>query len=96
MCRGSGGGGAVVLSSMPLPVPAPDPVLPSWQKGGGDVRVSSDEGEAELPEDMERPSCHYSPYHPRPVSVRMSALTLVFKHHKPLKSLYLFTDAPNF
>ncbi|XP_036433672.1 ataxin-7-like protein 1 [Colossoma macropomum] len=66
--RGSGGGGAVVLSSTPVPVPAPDPVLPSWQKCGGDVRVSSDEGEAELPEDTEKPSCHYSPYHPRPIS----------------------------
>ncbi|KAL7882381.1 hypothetical protein SRHO_G00000390 [Serrasalmus rhombeus] len=79
--RGSGGGGAVVLSSTPVPVPAPDPVVPSWQKCGGDARVSSDEGEAELPEDTEKPSCHYSPYHPRPISCCAFSSRLMGRGH---------------
>ncbi|XP_072528925.1 ataxin-7-like protein 1 isoform X2 [Salminus brasiliensis] len=66
--RGSGGGGAVVLSSTPVPVPAPDPILPSWQKYGGDAHVSSDEEEAELPEENEKPAYHNVPYHPQPMS----------------------------
>ncbi|KAI1888424.1 hypothetical protein AGOR_G00185000 [Albula goreensis] len=30
-------------------------------------RLSSDEGEAEVPDESERPDCHYSPRHPRPM-----------------------------
>ncbi|XP_030631949.1 ataxin-7-like protein 1 [Chanos chanos] len=63
--RTSGGGGAVVLSSMS--VPAPEPVA-SWQRPLGDERLSSDEGEAELPEEAERAYCHYATRHPRPMS----------------------------
>ncbi|XP_066525224.1 ataxin-7-like protein 1 [Hoplias malabaricus] len=66
--RSSEGGGAVVLSSTPVPMPAPDPVLPSWHKCGGDACLSSDEGESELPEEMEKTLCHFSLYHPRPLS----------------------------
>ncbi|KAK3518230.1 hypothetical protein QTP70_033918 [Hemibagrus guttatus] len=64
--RGSGGGGAVVLSSTTLP-PATDQI-PSCQRYGGDVHESSDEAEAEFAEEREKTSCHYSSYHPRPIS----------------------------
>ncbi|XP_016381154.1 ataxin-7-like protein 1 [Sinocyclocheilus rhinocerous] len=51
--------GAVVFSSAPVPPPEP---VPGWQ------RLSSDEGETDLPEESERLLCHYSPQHPRPLS----------------------------
>lgn len=71
--RSSGGGGAVVLSSTTLP--APDHVS-SCQRYGGDVQESSDEAEAELSEELEKTSWHYSSYHPRPVRVRTLGLPL--------------------
>lgn len=58
----------MALSSAPTPE-AP----PSWQKS--DARLSSDEGEADPPEDSEKPLCHYSPHHPRPLSVSVSHRT---------------------
>ncbi|XP_017349894.1 ataxin-7-like protein 1 isoform X1 [Ictalurus punctatus] len=63
--RGSGGGGAVVLCSTSLP--AIDQI-PSCQRYGGDVHESSDEAEAEVAEELEKTSCHYSSYHPQPIS----------------------------
>ncbi|KAF5893015.1 ataxin-7-like protein 1 [Clarias magur] len=63
--RGSGGGGAVVLGSATLP--APDQI-PSCHRHGVDVHESSDEAEAEFAEELEKSSCHYSSYHPRPIS----------------------------
>ncbi|XP_056604920.1 ataxin-7-like protein 1 [Triplophysa dalaica] len=61
--RVSGSGGAVAFSSAPAPLPeAP----PSWQKS--DARLSSDEGEADPPEECEKSLCHYSTHHPRPMS----------------------------
>lgn len=51
----------VVLSS------APEPAL-DWQRTSGDSRLSSDEGEADLPEETEKLMCHYSPRHPQPLS----------------------------
>ncbi len=62
ICRASSGGGAVVFSS--APVPPPEPAL-GWQQ----CPVSSDEGETDLLEESEKPPCHYSPQHPRPMSV---------------------------
>ncbi|XP_060759821.1 ataxin-7-like protein 1 isoform X3 [Neoarius graeffei] len=62
--RGTAAGGAVVLSSTTLPVPDH---IPSYQSYGGDVHESSDEAEAELAEELEKTSCHYSSYHPRPI-----------------------------
>ncbi|XP_060745357.1 ataxin-7-like protein 1 isoform X2 [Tachysurus vachellii] len=63
--RGSGSGGAVVLSSTTLP--ATDQI-PSCQRYSGDAHESSDEAEAEFAEELEKTSCHYSSYHPRPIS----------------------------
>ncbi|KAM9407342.1 ataxin-7-like protein 1 isoform 1-T1 [Salvelinus alpinus] len=73
--RVPGSGGAALLSSTP-PVPpgsTQDPPVPVWQRAGGDRdgRLSSDEGDPGTPDDPDidgdRPSCHYSPHHPRPL-----------------------------
>ncbi|TSX44498.1 Ataxin-7-like protein 1 [Bagarius yarrelli] len=63
--RGSGGGGTVVLSSTTLH--ATDQI-PGCQRYSGDVHESSDEAEAEFAEELEKTSCHYSSYHPRPIN----------------------------
>ncbi|KAI7792107.1 putative ataxin-7-like protein 1, partial [Triplophysa rosa] len=74
--RVSGSGGAVALSSAPAPPPeAP----PSWQKS--DTRLSSDEGEADPPEESEKPLCHYSPHHPRPMSCCAFSSRLMGRGH---------------
>ena len=65
--RSVGSRGAVMLNS--TPVPAADPV-PRWQRAAAESRLSSDEGETEASEDLEKPACHYSPRHPDPMSVR--------------------------
>ncbi|XP_076153180.1 ataxin-7-like protein 1 isoform X2 [Alosa pseudoharengus] len=65
MHRSVGSGGAMMLSSSA--VPAPDPA-PSWQRAAAESRLSSDEGETEASEDPEKPTCHYSPRHPHPMS----------------------------
>ncbi|KAK1790264.1 hypothetical protein P4O66_014174, partial [Electrophorus voltai] len=73
MHRGCGSGGAVVLSSAPgtAPAPAPAPaadLIPSWRRLGSDARISSDDGDSELVEEMEKPWCHTYMHHPRPLS----------------------------
>ncbi|XP_046729182.1 ataxin-7-like protein 1 isoform X3 [Silurus meridionalis] len=61
MQRGSfGGGGAVVLSSTTLPTPDQ---IAGCQRYGADVHESSDEAE-----EPEKTSCHYSLFHPQPIS----------------------------
>uniref|UniRef100_A0A3B1K0K3 Ataxin 7-like 1 n=1 Tax=Astyanax mexicanus TaxID=7994 RepID=A0A3B1K0K3_ASTMX len=90
--RGSGGGGAVVLSSTPVPVPVPDPVLPGWLTLGGESPVSSDEGEAELPE--EKPAYYHTPSHPQPISVRTPADLLIHPLYK-IYLLYLLYSSVN-
>lgn len=65
--RSSNGGGAVVLSSTTFPV---TDQIPSCPRYSGDIHESSDEAEVEFAEELERTSCHYSSYHPRPISVR--------------------------
>uniref|UniRef100_A0A1A7YLV1 Ataxin 7-like 1 n=1 Tax=Iconisemion striatum TaxID=60296 RepID=A0A1A7YLV1_9TELE len=61
-------------TSSPLPPPAPpapathpEPSPHSWVSAMGDSsRLSSDEGDAETPDDTDRPALHYSSHHPRP------------------------------
>ncbi|KAL2102707.1 hypothetical protein ACEWY4_001875 [Coilia grayii] len=66
MHRSAGSGGAAMLSSTPASIPDP---VPSWQRAAGaESRLSSDEGEAEASEDPDKPTCHYSPRHPHPMS----------------------------
>lgn len=76
--RVSGNGGAVTLSSAPAAAPEPPP---SWQKIGGDVRLSSDEGEIDPHEETEKPLCHYTPHHPRPLSCCAFSSRLMGRGH---------------
>ncbi|KTF85797.1 hypothetical protein cypCar_00032004 [Cyprinus carpio] len=69
---------SVVFSS--APVPPPEPVL-SWQQCSGDARLSSDEGETDLPEESEKLLCHYSPQHPRPMSCCAFSSRLMGRGH---------------
>lgn len=68
-------GSSTTSTSSPLP-PAPVPATPpnpessphSWVMAVGDSgQLSSDEGDAETPEDTDRPAIHYSSHHPQPL-----------------------------
>ncbi|XP_021176263.2 ataxin-7-like protein 1 isoform X1 [Fundulus heteroclitus] len=69
------GGSSSISASSPLPpaaapaaAPVPEPSPNSWGNAAGDgSRLSSDEGDAETPDDTDRPSFHYSSHHPRPL-----------------------------
>ncbi|XP_054480776.1 ataxin-7-like protein 1 isoform X1 [Anoplopoma fimbria] len=51
----------------PAPAPNPEPSPHSLGASAGDGgRLSSDEGDAETPEDTDRPAIHYSNSHPQP------------------------------
>ncbi|XP_007579283.1 ataxin-7-like protein 1 isoform X1 [Poecilia formosa] len=51
----------------PAATPVPEPSPSSWTNAAGDGgRLSSDEGDADTPDDADRPSLHYSSHHPRP------------------------------
>ncbi|XP_071189229.1 ataxin-7-like protein 1 isoform X1 [Salvelinus alpinus] len=87
--RVPGSGGAALLSSTP-PVPpgsTQDPPVPVWQRAGGDRdgRLSSDEGDPGTPDDPDidgdRPSCHYSPHHPRPLGCCAFSSRLMGRGH---------------
>ncbi|XP_051544587.1 ataxin-7-like protein 1 isoform X2 [Myxocyprinus asiaticus] len=73
------GSGAVVLSSTPIPPPPES--APSWQRCSADARLSSDEGETDLPEDLEKPSWHYSTHHPRPINCCAFSSRLMGRGH---------------
>ncbi|XP_067247515.1 ataxin-7-like protein 1 isoform X1 [Chanodichthys erythropterus] len=77
--RVSGSVGAVLLGSAPAP-PPPEPA-PGWQRCSGDARLSSDEGEADLPEETEKPLYHYSPHHPQPMSCCAFSSRLMGRGH---------------
>lgn len=49
------------------PTQDPAPMLPR-STTAAESRLSSDEGEAEVPEDRDKLTCHYAPRHPRPMS----------------------------
>nr|XP_046235699.1 ataxin-7-like protein 1 isoform X1 [Scatophagus argus] len=58
------------VPSVPAPASAPitEPSPHSWMAAAGDGgRLSSDEGEAESPEDADRPAFHCSNHHPQPL-----------------------------
>ncbi|XP_045555681.1 ataxin-7-like protein 1 isoform X4 [Salmo salar] len=88
--RVPGGGGAAVLSSTPVPpASTQDPPAPVWQRAGEDRdgRLSSYEGDPGTPEDPDRdvdgdrPSCHYSPHHPRPLACCAFSSRLMGRGH---------------
>ncbi|XP_060925871.1 ataxin-7-like protein 1 isoform X2 [Limanda limanda] len=82
-------GGSTTYTSTPLPpapvpAPAPNPELSplSWVASAGDGgRLSSDEGEAETPEDADRPAFHYSNHHPQPLGVCVFSSRLMGRGH---------------
>ncbi|XP_036373643.1 ataxin-7-like protein 1 [Megalops cyprinoides] len=73
--RPPGGGG-----QRSCPGPAPD-ITPLFLGAEGGGRLSSDEGEAEVPEESERPDCHCSPHHPRPLGCCVFGSRLMGRGH---------------
>lgn len=56
----------------PAPAPNPEPSTHSWVTAAGDgSRLSSDEEDAETPEDTDRPAFHCSNRHPQPLGVNI-------------------------
>ncbi|XP_069376101.1 ataxin-7-like protein 1 isoform X2 [Paralichthys olivaceus] len=80
-------GGSTTSSPLPpAPVPAPAPnaeLSPfSWVTTVGDGgRLSSDEGEADSPEDADRPAFHCSNHHPRPLGFCVFSSRLMGRGH---------------
>ncbi|XP_040885969.1 ataxin-7-like protein 1 isoform X2 [Toxotes jaculatrix] len=82
-------GGSTTSTSGPLPpapVPgmAPNPELSphSWVTAAGDGgQLSSDEGDAETPEDTDRPAFHYSSHHPQPLGFCVFSSRLMGRGH---------------
>lgn len=76
--------GSTTSTSSPLPLapapasaPNPEPSPHSWVAAAGDGgRLSSDEGDAETPEDADRPAFHCSNRHPQPLGVNTITTTL--------------------
>ncbi|AWO98018.1 putative zinc finger protein 800 [Scophthalmus maximus] len=85
--RAPGGSTTSISSPLPpAPVPAPttNPELSplSWVTSAGDgCRLSSDEGEAETPEDTDRPAFHYSSHHPQPLGGCVFSSRLMGRGH---------------
>ncbi|KAM7378178.1 hypothetical protein PAMA_013192 [Pampus argenteus] len=72
----------------PAPAPAtalapnPEPSPHSWVTAAGDGgRLSSDEGDAETPEDTHRPGIHYSSHHPQPLGFCVFTSRLMGRGH---------------
>lgn len=56
----------------PAPAPNPEPSTHSWATAAGDGgRLSSDEGDAETPEDTDTPAFYCSDHHPQPLGVNI-------------------------
>ncbi|KAL7370898.1 hypothetical protein ABVT39_013744 [Epinephelus coioides] len=66
----------------PAPAPNPEPSPHSWAAAAGDsARLSSDEGDAETPEDTDRPAFHYSSRHPQPLGFCVFSSRLMGRGH---------------
>ncbi|XP_076009309.1 ataxin-7-like protein 1 isoform X2 [Genypterus blacodes] len=69
----------VALPTAPNPTnPNPASSPRSW---GDDGRLSSDEGDAETPEDTHRPACHFSSRHPQPLGCCVFSSRLMGRGH---------------
>ncbi|KAM9327333.1 ataxin-7-like protein 1 isoform 1-T1 [Pholidichthys leucotaenia] len=68
------GGSSTSTSSPQLPAASPaqalnpEPSPHNWVTAGDSSRLSSDEGDAESPEDSDRPAVHYCSHHPQPLA----------------------------
>ncbi|XP_070785469.1 ataxin-7-like protein 1 [Enoplosus armatus] len=72
------------LPPAPAPAPAPNsqPSPHSWVTATGDGgRLSSDEGDAETPEDTDRPAFHCSNQHPQPLGFCVFSSRLMGRGH---------------
>ncbi|XP_070848361.1 ataxin-7-like protein 1 isoform X2 [Chaetodon trifascialis] len=81
---GSTAGTSSPLPPAPAPAPAPnqEPSPLSWVTAAGDSgRLSSDEGDAETPEDSDRPAFHCSSYHPQPLGCCVFSSRLMGRGH---------------
>lgn len=66
----------------PAPAPNPEPSPHSWVTTAGDSsRLSSDEGDAETPEDTDRPAFHCSNHHPQPLGFCVFSSRLMGRGH---------------
>ncbi|XP_074482335.1 ataxin-7-like protein 1 isoform X2 [Sebastes fasciatus] len=66
----------------PAPAPNPEPSPHSLVAAAGDGgRLSSDEGDAETPEDTDRPAFHYSNRHPQPLGFCVFSRRLMGRGH---------------
>ncbi|XP_068442892.1 ataxin-7-like protein 1 isoform X1 [Clinocottus analis] len=70
------------LPPAPAPAPNPEPSPHSLGAAAGDgSRLSSDEGDAETPEDTDRPAFHYSHRHPQPLGLCVFSSRLMGRGH---------------
>ncbi|XP_018540668.1 ataxin-7-like protein 1 isoform X2 [Lates calcarifer] len=82
-------GGSTTSTSSPLPLAPVPPTAPNaelsphgWVTAAGDGgRLSSDEGDAETPEDTDRPAFHYSNHHPQPLGFCVFSSRLMGRGH---------------
>ncbi|XP_036977533.1 ataxin-7-like protein 1 isoform X2 [Acanthopagrus latus] len=66
----------------PAPAPNPEPSPHSWTTAAGDGgRLSSDEGDAETPEDADRPAFHCTNRHPQPLGCCVFSSRLMGRGH---------------
>ncbi|XP_070709959.1 ataxin-7-like protein 1 isoform X1 [Pempheris klunzingeri] len=69
-------------ASAPAPPPNSEPSPHSWVTAGGDGgRLSSDEGDAETPEDTDRSAIHCSSQHPQPLGLCIFSSRLLGRGH---------------
>ncbi|XP_030576269.1 ataxin-7-like protein 1 isoform X2 [Archocentrus centrarchus] len=74
--------GLLLPAASPVQAPNPEPALHSWVAAAGESsRLSSDEGDAENPEDADRPAIHYSNHHPQPLGVCVFSSRLMGRGH---------------
>lgn len=74
--------GPLLPAAPPGLAPNPEPSPHTWVTTAGDGgRLSSDEGDAETPEDTDRPAFHYSNHHPQPLGFCVFSSRLMGRGH---------------
>ncbi|XP_069565337.1 ataxin-7-like protein 1 isoform X1 [Brachyistius frenatus] len=74
--------GPLLPAAPPAAAPNPEPSPHGWVATAGDGgRLSSDEGDAETPEDTDRPAFQYSNRHPQPVGFCVFSSRLMGRGH---------------
>ncbi|XP_008277112.1 ataxin-7-like protein 1 isoform X2 [Stegastes partitus] len=79
---GSSTSAPLLPAAPPATAPNPEPSPHSWVTTVGDgSRLSSDEGDAETPEDADRPAFHCSSHHPQPLGFCVFSSRLMGRGH---------------